>query len=257
MKELFPLLEPVFFWLANMLEFYHFLSSNRESLSLPATTSPKPSPPQSPAMPSKHHHHHQQTAAMPPKGEQPRPAKEEEEEEDPVATLYSVLLYAYQKAFYPVSKVRWPAVGPPFSGSRLVTIQSARVQGPAKVRVQGAAMCIGLGGSKSISKKLKTNESRNSCSKSMLSIDCVHSKTCLLANVACYQLPCRYFTGVQIRVIVFYGIKSHLVIRRQFFDLRLLKLVYSWSVQLCCLNSLLIGDENRKGGGRGEGVLAI
>lgn len=72
-KELFPILEPVFLWLANALEFYHFLVAHKGSL---------------------------------PGGAGHTPQGRKEGEDDPVGTLYSVLVYAYQQAFYPVSKVR-------------------------------------------------------------------------------------------------------------------------------------------------------
>ena len=91
MKELFPLLEPVFFWLANALELYNFLVTHRESLHLPAPVATPPGTREEDGGVDQPH---------PPQGEG------EEEEEDPVGTLYSVMVYAYQKAFYPVSKVR-------------------------------------------------------------------------------------------------------------------------------------------------------
>lgn len=90
MKELFPLLEPVFFWLANTLEFYNFLISHGGSFHLP---------------PDADHLDHSPSAG----GEEGEDEKEEREgpgEENPVTTLYNILVYAYQQAFYPVSKVK-------------------------------------------------------------------------------------------------------------------------------------------------------
>lgn len=78
MKELFPILEPVFFWLANILEFYNFLLTHSASLHLP----------------------------RPPDADfHPTPDGGPRKEENPITTLHSILVYAYQQAFYPVSKV--------------------------------------------------------------------------------------------------------------------------------------------------------
>lgn len=74
-KDLFPLLEPVFLWLANTLEFYHFLVAHRGSLHLPGMAADS--------------------------GHTPK-----EGDDNPVSTLYSILVYAYQQTFYSVSKVR-------------------------------------------------------------------------------------------------------------------------------------------------------
>lgn len=82
-KELFPLLEPVVFWLANALEYYNFLVTHSSSLHLPPPTSPDHTP------------------RARGEGEE----GEEEEQESAVSTLYNILVYAYQQAFYSVSKV--------------------------------------------------------------------------------------------------------------------------------------------------------
>ena len=72
LQELFPLLRPVFFWLANTLELYQFFTNLCDPLEFPI----------------------------------PPPTMEEEtDKEDPLSTLYSILLYTFQQAFYSISKV--------------------------------------------------------------------------------------------------------------------------------------------------------
>lgn len=78
MKELFPLLEPVLFWLGNTLEYYNFLHAHEASLHLSSATAGADS-----ALPGK-----------------------QGSSDDPLSTLHNILVYAYQQAFYPVSKVR-------------------------------------------------------------------------------------------------------------------------------------------------------
>ena len=82
-KELFPLLEPVFYWLANTLEFYNFLELHQTSLGNSSTCSRRDNEKSSSNL------------------------GKEEDEEKPMETLYSILVYVYQQAFYPISKVRW------------------------------------------------------------------------------------------------------------------------------------------------------
>ena len=76
MKELFPLLEPVFFWLATTLEFYSYLTTHKASLHLSEESADSAS-------------------------------GRGGEEDSPLATLFNILVYTYQQAFYPVSKVSW------------------------------------------------------------------------------------------------------------------------------------------------------
>ena len=81
-EELFSLLQPIFFWLANILEFYHFLTTRQASLNL--------------ALPS-------------PDGEtmtdDDSAVQQSREDDNPLMTLQNVMVYAFQQAFYPVSKV--------------------------------------------------------------------------------------------------------------------------------------------------------
>jgi hypothetical protein len=81
MDELFSLLQPVLFWLANILEFYQFLSTHHSFLQLPSQTS----------------------------GGERGSGKEAEqtrgENENPLVTLQNVMIYTFQQAFYPISKV--------------------------------------------------------------------------------------------------------------------------------------------------------
>ena len=75
LQELFPLLRPVFFWLANTLELYQFFTTLCDPLEFPVP---------------------------PPTTED---TTEETDKEDPLSTLYSILLYTFQQAFYSISKV--------------------------------------------------------------------------------------------------------------------------------------------------------
>ena len=81
--ELFSLLQPIFFWLANILEFYNYLTSHQPSLNLtpPTRESGDTDNSTGPA-------------------EQART-----EDESPLVTLKNVMEYSFQQAFYPVSKV--------------------------------------------------------------------------------------------------------------------------------------------------------
>ena len=81
--ELFSLLQPVLFWLANILEFYQFLTTHHSSLHL--------------ALPS-------QTSEG--EGGDGKEAEQtRDEDENPLVTLQNVMIYTFQQAFYPVSKV--------------------------------------------------------------------------------------------------------------------------------------------------------
>ena len=82
-EELLSLLQPVFFWLANILEFYHFLTTRQSSLNLVPPFSPD-------------------TEAVT-NGD--TETKQTNEEENPLVTLQNVMVYVFQQAFYPVSKV--------------------------------------------------------------------------------------------------------------------------------------------------------
>ena len=81
--ELFSLLQPVLFWLANILEFYHFLTTRQSSLNL---TLPSPE---------------SESVA----GENTAAEQVREEEDNPLVTLENVMVYTFQQAFYPISKV--------------------------------------------------------------------------------------------------------------------------------------------------------
>ena len=83
--ELFSLLHPVFFWLANTLELYHFISR---------------------CFPGALQLHLAPGEGSGGGGEGEGGGEEEEEEEDPLTTLFSVMVYCFQQSFYPVSKVR-------------------------------------------------------------------------------------------------------------------------------------------------------
>ena len=83
MDKLFSLLQPVLFWLANILEFYQFLTTHHSFLHL--------------ALPS-------QTS----EGERSTGKEDEQirdEDENPLVTLQNVMIYTFQQAFYPISKV--------------------------------------------------------------------------------------------------------------------------------------------------------
>ena len=80
----------MFFWLANSLEYYHFLDSQRSSLRLDATPC-DPADDDDKRKKDKRKHGGQE--------------EEEEEEDKPMEILYSILVYIYQQAFYPISKV--------------------------------------------------------------------------------------------------------------------------------------------------------
>ena len=83
MDELFSLLQPVFFWLANILEFYQFLTTHHSSLNL--------------ALPSQDNEG---------EGVDSREADQtRDEDENPLVTLQNVMIYTFQQAFYPISKV--------------------------------------------------------------------------------------------------------------------------------------------------------
>ena len=81
-EELLSLLQPIFFWLANILEFYHFLTTRQSPLNLSLSC---------------------------PDGETvtngDSETKQTCEEENPLITLQNVMVYAFQQVFYPVSKV--------------------------------------------------------------------------------------------------------------------------------------------------------
>lgn len=79
--ELFPLLQPILFWLSNILEFYHYLTTRQSSLSL------IPPPPDSDS------------------GEGATAEETREEDENPLVSLQNVMVYTFQQAFYPISKV--------------------------------------------------------------------------------------------------------------------------------------------------------
>lgn len=83
MDELFSLLQPVLFWLANILEFYQFLTTHHSSLHL--------------ALPS------QDSEREAGSGREPEQTREEDE--NPLVTLQNVMIYTFQQAFYPISKV--------------------------------------------------------------------------------------------------------------------------------------------------------
>ena len=91
-KELFPLLEPVFLWLANSLEYYQFLVTHSTSLHLPKKSSSGKGG-------------REGGDGGKEEDEDGSVGGEDEDEDDPINALYSVLVYAYQQAFYPVSKV--------------------------------------------------------------------------------------------------------------------------------------------------------
>ena len=83
MDELLSLLQPVLFWLANILEFYQFLTTHHSSLHL--------------AIPS------QNSEGEGGNGKEAEQTRDEDE--NPLVTLQNVMIYTFQQAFYPVSKV--------------------------------------------------------------------------------------------------------------------------------------------------------
>lgn len=82
MDKLFSLLQPVLFWLANILELYQFLTTHHASFNL--------------ALPSQE----SEEASNSREAEQSR-----NDDENPLVTLQNVMIYTFQQAFYPVSKV--------------------------------------------------------------------------------------------------------------------------------------------------------
>ena len=82
--ELFSFLQPIFFWLANILEFYNYLISRQPSLglTLPSTGDS------------------QETDDTTDTTQQMKV-----DDENPLVTLKNVMEYSFQQAFYPISKV--------------------------------------------------------------------------------------------------------------------------------------------------------